>query len=520
MASTAVFAHPAPLSSRISGFERAMIMLGGMMATFMMVLDTTIANVALPHMSTSLGATPETITWVLTSYIVASAISMPLTGWLADRIGRKELFLAAIICFTAASTLCAIATNLPEMVLFRILQGMSGALIMPMCNAILLDISPPDKIVKAMTIFSAGSLVAPVLGPLFGGLLTENFNWRWCFLINIPVGAVCIPMLMRYLPRTPTHARRFDLFGFSLLALALGALQMMLDRGQQQDWFDSWEVWAEAGLVIAAGWMFVVHVMTTRDALFEPAMFKDRNFVTTGLVGVVLGMVVIGGGALLPSMLQGLLRYTVLDSGMMAAPRGIGSIVAMLIASRLNNRVDPRLMIFTGSLLAALSLWFLTGITLDMDQRLVITANFIQGLGLGMTYVPIAVIAFATIAPRLNTSAASVLTLARNLGGSIGISVATTVLARNIQTSHSDLASQITPASMPVLDPSVLGMFGSGGDMAMAMVDAEVNRQAAMIAYVDVYYMMMIATIISLPLVLIMRKANKPAPEDHPMVVE
>ena len=520
MASTAVFAHPAPLSTRITGLERGMIMFGAMMATVMMVLDTTIANVALPHMETSLGATPETVTWVLTSYIVASAVAMPATGWLSDRIGRKQLFLLSIVCFTVASALCALAANLPEMVLFRILQGMSGALIMPLCNSILLDISPPDKIVKAMTIFSTGSLVAPILGPLLGGFLTENFNWRWVFIVNLPVGVLSVSLLLRYLPKTDAQARRFDLFGFALLALALGALQMMLDRGQQQDWFDSWEVWLETGIMIAAGWMFLVHLMTARDPLFELGMFRDRNFVSTGFISVVLGMVVIGGAALLPSMLQGLMRYTVLDSGIMAAPRGAGSVVAMLMASRLNSRVDPRLMIFSGSLLAAVSLWIMTGFTLDMDRRLVMTANFVQGLGLGLTYVPVAVIAFATIAPRLTTSGASVLTLARNLGGSIGISVATTVLARSIQTSHSDLASQITPASMPVLDPSLLGMFGNGGDMAMMMVDAEVNRQAAMIAYVDVYYMMMIATIISLPLVLIMQKANKPAPEDHPMVVE
>lgn len=517
---TAAFPHAVPLSSRITGFERAMIMLGTMMATFMMVLDMTIANVALPHMQTGLGATPETVTWVLTSYIVAAAVAMPLTGWLSDRIGRKPLFLLATIGFTTASALCAIATNLPEMVLFRILQGMSGALIMPLCNAFLLDISPPNKIVKAMTVFSAGSLIAPVLGPLLGGLLTEHLNWRWVFLVNVPVGILCVPILVRYLPRIETQARRFDLFGFALLALALGALQMMLDRGQQQDWLASWEIWIEIGLMIAAGWMFVVHVTTAREPLFEPAMFADRNFVSTMLMGVVLGMVVIGGAALLPSMLQRLMGYSVIDSGVMAAPRGVGSIVAMLMASRLNNRMDARLMIFVGTVLAALSLWIMTGFTLDMDQRLVIIANFVQGLGLGLTYVPVAVLAFATIAPRLNTSAASVLTLARNLGGSVGISVATTVLARNLQTSHADLASQVTTASTPVLDPSVIGMMGGRGDMAIAMLDAEVNRQAGMIAYLDFFYMMMIATIISIPLVLILKKPAKTEPAERSMIMD
>jgi len=268
-----------PLAARVSRFERGMIMAGAIMGTFMVVLDTTIANVALPHMQTSLSATPETVTWVLTSYIVASAIAIPMTGWLADRIGLKQLFLIATAAFTAASALCAIATNLPEIVLFRITQGVAGAFLMPVSQAIILDVNRPEKAASAMTIFSAGGLIGPVMGPVIGGWLTEQFNWRWVFIINVPIGILCIAIIMRFLPRSEKLRRKFDMFGFMTFAIALGALQMMLDRGNQLEWFDSWEICIEIGLVIGAAWMFLVHLCTAREPIFERAMFADRNFV-------------------------------------------------------------------------------------------------------------------------------------------------------------------------------------------------------------------------------------------------
>ena len=517
---SAAFSPASPLASRVTGFERAMVMIGAMMATFMQVLDTTIANVALPHMQASLSATTESVTWVLTSYLVASAIAIPITGWLADRVGRKQLFVAATIAFTAASALCAAGTSLPEMVLFRIIQGISGAFVVPIGQAIMLDVNPPEKSARAMTVFGMGTLIGPVIGPLLGGFLTEHLNWRWVFLVNVPVGIACVLIVLRYLPRTDKTDRRFDLFGFALLAIALGALQMMLDRGQQQDWFASWEVWIECGLVAAAGWMFLVHLFTTKEPIFDPAIFADRNYTMTLLFSMVLGLVILGGAALLPSMLQRLLGYTVLQSGILATPRAIGSLVAMLVASRWATRLEPRLMIFVGTSIMVASLWGMTGYTLDMDRHLVVLTGFFQGFGMGLCFVPMTVLAFATIAPHLRTSAASIMTLARSLGGSIGISIATTILARNIQTSHSDLASQVTPSSMPVLDPSVLGMVGNFGETAMAMLDAEINRQAAMVAYIDVFHVMMIATTLSLPLIFLLRKADKGEPGDPTLVME
>jgi DHA2 family multidrug resistance protein len=513
---TAASAPASPLASRITAFERRMIMFGTMLSVFMQVLDTTIANVALPHMQTSLNATPETVTWVLTSYIVASAVAMPITGWLADRVGRKPLILVAILAFTTASGLCALATSVPEMVAFRIVQGIAGALIIPISQATQLDINPPEMMAKAMVIFSMGTLLGPVFGPLVGGWLTENFNWRWVFLINLPFGLLSMAILARFLPNIDKIKRRFDLFGFALLALTLGSLQMMLDRGQQQDWFASWEICIEIGLVIGAGWMFVVHLLTARDPVIDPALFADRNFAATLLMSIVLSTVVIAGAALLPPMLQRLMGYTVLDSGLMSAPRGFGSMVAMVIVAR-TTRFDPRIMVLIGMVLAAASLWFMTAFNLEMDSRPVMIANFIQGFGTGLTWIPLTVLGFATISHRLRTSAAAIVALARSLGGSVGISIVTTVLARNIQTSHSDLAALITPQSMPPLDPSVIGMIGSGGDRVMAMLDAEINRQAAMVAYIDDFQMMMIATIVALPLILLLQK---PANAEAPLVLE
>jgi len=279
----------------LSGPKRTLVTIAVIMAMLMQVLDTTIANVALPHMQTALGATRETVNWVLTSYIVASAIAIPITGWLSDRVGRKRLFVWSVIGFTIASVLCAVAQNLPEMVAFRILQGIAGAFLVPLAQAVMFDINPPEKHARAMSLFGAGVMVGPILGPVLGGWLTDSFNWRWVFLVNLPIGIVAALLMIRYLPGSETVKRRFDVFGFALLALAIGGLQMMLDRGEQLDWFESWEIWVWAGLAIGGAWMFVVHMMTARQPIFDPAMFKDRNFAIGVPFMAVTGVMLFAG---------------------------------------------------------------------------------------------------------------------------------------------------------------------------------------------------------------------------------
>ena len=498
------------LSDEISGTERALITVAVILAMLMQVLDTTIANVALPHMQTSLGATRETVNWVLTSYIVASAIAIPITGWLADRVGRKRLFILSVVAFTIASLLCAMAQNLTEMVLFRAAQGVAGAFLVPLAQAVMFDINPPEKHGRAMALFGAGVMVGPILGPVLGGWLTENFNWRWVFLVNLPVGILAMVMMIRFLPKAAKIKRRFDLFGFALLALALGGLQMMLDRGEQLDWFQSWEVWVECGIAIAGAWMFTVHMATGRSPIFEPTMFKDRNFVIGLLFMGVTGIMLLAGLALLPPLLQGLFGYSVLQSGFLTAPRGIGTLMSMILVGRLVGRIDARLLILFGMSLMALSLWQMSGFALNMDQRPIILSGVIQGLALGFIFVPLNTIAFGTIDPKYRTTAASLLNLSRNIGGSIGISTVTVLLARNLQVSHSDLASHVTPYSLPQIPPAIAHGAPPITDAAVAMLDAEINRQALMIAYIDDFHLMMIVTLCAIPMLLLLRKGRKP----------
>ena len=491
--------------------RRNLVTVAVMLAVLIQVLDTTIANVALPHMQASLGATQESVNWVLTSYIVASAIAIPISGWLADKIGRKRLLILAVIGFTIASLLCAIAQSLTEMVAFRAIQGITGAFLVPLSQATLFDINPPERHARAMALFGGGIMIGPILGPVLGGWLTDSFNWRWVFLVNLPVGAIATVMLMRFMPKGPLAPRKFDIFGFALLGVALGSLQLMLDRGQQLDWFQSWEIWIEGGLFVGAAWMFVTHTLTARDPLFERGMFADRNFALGMFFMVVTGLLLLAGLALLPPLLQRLYGYSVFQSGLLTMPRGIGTLISMVTVGRLIGKVDLRILVALGMTFLAWSLYIMSGFAIDMGNRLVIISGIIQGLGLGLMFVTIQSLAFATLVPRLRTAAASLLNLSRNIGGSIGISVVTALLARNVQQSHADMAGHITDQTLPPISGAVVSQLGLPAQAAAAMVNAEINRQAAFIAYIDDFYLMMWVTLAAIPLVMLLRPAKKQA---------
>ena len=495
-------AHPLPLGQRV------VVTIAVMMAVLLQVLDTTIANVALPHMQASLSATQDTINWVLTSYIVASAIALPISGWMADKVGRKRLLVWSVIGFTATSVMCAGATSLTEMVIFRAAQGVSGAFLVPLAQATLFDINPREKHGQAMALFGGGIMIGPILGPVLGGWLTDSYNWRWVFLVNLPVGVICTLLLLRYLPKTEQHARKFDMFGFVLLAVAIGSLQLFLDRGAQKDWLQSWEIIIELSLAIAGFWMFVVHIVMGKEPLFERGMFADRNFATGLLFMAVTGVLLLAGLALLPPLLQNLYGYSVLQSGYLTAPRGVGTLISMLLAGRLVGRFDARMLVGIGVVLMGTSLWMMTGFALEQPSTPVITSGVVQGLGLGLIFVPLQSLAFETLKPRLRTTAASLLNLARNVGGSVGISVVSAQLIRMSQVAHADIASHVTDQSLPMIDPSLLERIGPGGPGALALINAEVTRQAVFIAYLDDFKLMMIVTFAVLPLLLIMRKAR------------
>ncbi|WP_029012865.1 DHA2 family efflux MFS transporter permease subunit [Niveispirillum irakense] len=500
--------------------HRGLITVSIMLATVMQVLDTTIANVALPSMQGSLGAAQDTITWVLTSYIVAAAIVTPVTGWMADRIGLKPLFLVSVAGFTLASMLCGIATSLEEMVAFRVAQGVFGAALVPLSQTVLLNINPKERHGQAMAMWGAGIMVGPILGPTLGGWLTETLNWRWVFYINVPVGILAFVGMLIWLPTSPKRQRSFDFFGFAMLSLAVGALQMMLDRGEQLDWFSATEIWVELALSIGAFWAFGVHIMTARRPFIEPRILRDRNL-ATGLAFIfVVGIIVLASMALLPPMLQRLMGYPTITTGMVIAPRGVGVMVSMLVVGRLMQRIDTRLLIFLGLALTAWSLHMMTEFTIVMDKWPVIHSGIIQGLGLGLIFVPLSTVAFATLPPADRTDAASLFSLMRNLGSSLGVSIVTTALAHFTQVNHAELAEHVTPFR-PQVDP-FLSMAGAyTPEQSLQMINGIVTQQASMIGYLNDFKMMMIVTLVMIPLLLLLRKPAKPSPgDDHHVVAE
>ncbi len=502
--------HAAPPSAAQGDFatlpvkHHGLLTLAVMMASIMQILDTTIANVALPHMESSLGATSETVTWALTSYLVASAIAIPITGWLAERIGSRNLFIWAVIAFTASSLLCGAATGLGEMVLFRAFQGISAAFIGPLSQTVLMDINPPSK--QAMALWGMGIMVGPIMGPVIGGWLTENYNWRWVFLINVPLGIVTVILMLWLLPSRPKTDRRFDLFGFSMLALGLASMQVMLDRGTQLDWLDSTEILIEGAIAIGCLWMFAVHMTWGRQPLFDRSLLGNPNMSAALLFMLVVGMVMFASMALLPPMLQQLFGYTVLDTGLLLAPRGFGILVSMAIAGRLVTKIDPRYLMVTGASISTYSLYMMTGWSLEMSWQPMVVAGLVQGLGMGLVFIPLNMTAFATLQPRHRTDGASLLNLSRSIGASVGISAMTALLGRNIQVSHGDLASHITDSSLSAIDSGTIERFGALGDAAMMAINGEVNRQAAMVAYIDDFHAMMIVNLCAIPLLLLLKR--------------
>ncbi|MDQ2879087.1 MAG: DHA2 family efflux MFS transporter permease subunit [Pseudomonadota bacterium] len=522
LAEVPVSASAEPLEDRaaLHATNRPLLMIGVMAATIMQILDSTIANVALPHMQASLNATADTITWVLTSYIVASAVAIPLTGWLSDRFGSRNLFLSAVVGFVAASMLCGLATSLTEMVAFRLLQGVAAAFMNPLSQTVMMDINPKSKQASAMSIWGMGIMVGPILGPVIGGWLTDSYNWRWCFYVNVPVGIACFAILWALLPSREIRDRKFDIFGFTTLAVAISVFQLMLDRGQTQDWFSSWEVWSEGMIALAAAWMFLVHMVTAKNPMFERALFANRNLMTGMCFMFVNGVLMTATLALLPPMMQNLFNYPVLTTGLLLMPRGIGIVVSMFIAGRLTARnFDPRIMVGMGLAVVTYSLWDMTGWDTTMGSTPFITTGLIQGIGLGFVFIPLNIIAFGTLPPHYRTEGASMMNLMRNIGGSAGISVVTALLARNIQTNHEVLGGHITGYSLSAIDPSIASLFGSAGESVTALIDATVNQQAAMIAYLDDFKLMMFLTAGAIPLVLLLRRPARSQKSDEPVHV-
>ena len=497
--------------------NRALVTVSIMLATIMQTLDTTIANVALPHMQGSLSAAQDQIAWVLTSYIAAAAIVTPLTGWITQRFGRRMVLLVSIAGFTVASMFCGVATSLGEMVVFRVAQGIMGAALVPLSQAVLLDINPPEKHGSAMAMWGSGIMVAPILGPALGGWLTDSYDWRWVFYINVPIGILAFLGVLAFVADTRRdRSAPFDMFGFAFLGLAVGALQICLDRGEQKDWFGSPEIVLEALLAIIGLWVFTVHTLTARRPFLNPALLRDRNFVAGTVLMFLSGAVMYGVLALLPPMLS-LLDYPVVTTGLMLAPRGITTMIFMMIVGRLIGRIDIRLILLCGLVLTGISLWEMTGYSPTMDWRPVVIAGFVQGAGLGFIFVPLSTAAFSTLPAALRTEGSSVFSLLRNMGGSIGISVAETLFDRGVQVSHADLSQDVSPYNPALHGPAMQNFWSLNSSSGLSALDQLVNFQAAMIAYVDLFKLMMIVCFLAIPLVLLVRPVKHPAAAALPM---
>jgi DHA2 family multidrug resistance protein len=484
--------------------RRVLVTICCMTATIMQALDTTIANVALPYMQGSLSASLDQINWVLTSYIVAAAIMTAPIGWLADRFGRKKLFIACVAGFTVASVLCAMAQNIEQMVLFRLLQGVAGAALVPLSQSVMLDAYPPERRGGAMAIWGMGVMLGPIMGPTLGGWLTDNYSWHWVFLINLPIGIGTVIGMLLFMEETEQQQHlRFDWFGFLALAVGIGSLQLMLDRGEQVGWFGASEIWVETIISAAGFYYFFAHSLTTKEPFVRFELFKDRNFVSGCIFMVVIGVVLFGTMALVTPFMQNLLGYPILTAGMLLGSRGVGTMLTMMMAPQLMKRFEARYLILTGLILAAFTLYQMTGFTLETPQHTIVTVSIVQGVGLGLLFVPISAVAFATLPNNLRTSGAAMTTLVRNIGSSIGISMVIANLTSKTTVMHARLSESVTPFNNALQFPDIASVLNTGTDAGRAMLDAIVTQQAAMIAYLNDFKLLMILTIIAMPFVFV-----------------
>jgi DHA2 family multidrug resistance protein len=481
-----------------------------MLATTMYTLDGTIANVALPHMQGGLSAGIDQITWVLTSFIVAQAIGTPLVGWFSGRFGRKKVMLTAIAAFTLSSLACGTAVTLEQMILYRVIQGLSGSVFVPLAQAILFDINPPEKFAEAMSIFGAGVVLAPILGPALGGWITEALNWRWVFLINLPVGVLAFLGVMTFLPeKTAAEKRPFDFAGFAPLALFIVSLQMIFDRGPGQEWFASNEIRLYALLCASGLYYFIWRTLTARRPFLARSLFTDTNFMLGCAIGLLTGALMFSSLALLPPMMQNLMGYPIVTAGLVTMPRGLGMMVSMVVAGRIGARMDPRYLLIAGFLINALSLWQMSLFSLEMGSLPITLSGLIQGFGLGLVFVPSNTLAFASISAEQRTDASAVFTLVRSTGSAIGISGMQALFVTNSQAAYGRLIENVRPDNPNLMTPPVAGLE------EMAPWISEAARQSAMISYVTDFRFAMFLTLALLPLVLFMRRPSAPAPRNE-----
>jgi len=492
-----------PSPSAVPGLRRNMVTICAMTATIMQALDTTIANVALPYMQGTLSASQDQINWVLTSYIVAAAIMTAPVGWIANRFGRKRTFIICSAGFTVASVMCGLAQDINQMVLFRLLQGVFGAALVPLSQAVMLDSYALHERAKAMSIWGMGVMMGPIMGPSLGAWLTETYSWHWVFFVNLPFGIVTVVGLLVFMDETRQDTDlRFDWFGFAALAIGIGALQVALDRGEQLGWLESNEIIAEFVIAIVGFYYFFAHSFTTDRPFIQFALFKDRNFLTGCIFMTVMGLVLYSTMALASPYLQNVIGYPIITAGVLLASRGVGTFVAMMMVGRLMRYIEARTLIIAGLGLTALSLYQMTAWTDQTGVAEIVTISIIQGFGFGLVFVPLSTVAFMTLPNYLRTDGTSMLTLMRNVASSVGISIVIAQLTEGGRRVYAILSEHITPFNQALQMPDVHSMINLGTDKGRAMADVMVGLQAQIIAFSQDYQLVMFFILGSIPLAL------------------
>src|SRR6201990_1540021 len=498
-----------PTTSMPPGMRRNMVTICAMTATIMQALDTTIANVALPYMQGTLSASQDQINWVLTSYIVAAAIMTAPVGWIANRFGRKRIFIICSAGFTFASVLCGLAQDINQMVLFRLLQGVFGAALVPLSQAVMLDSYTLQERAKAMSIWGMGVMMGPIMGPSLGAWLTETYSWHWVFFVNLPFGIFTVLGLLVFMDETRKNPElRFDWFGFAALAVGIGAMQIALDRGEQLGWLESNEIIAEIIVSIAGFYYFFAHSFTTAKPFIQFAIFRDRNFVGGCVFMAVMGLVLCSTMALSSPYLQNVIGYPIITAGLLLATRGCGTFVAMMLVGRMMRYIEARTLIISGLSLTCLSLFYMTGWTDQTGVPEIVIVSIAQGFGFGLVFVPLSTVAFLTLPNHLRTDGTSMLTLLRNVASSIGISVVIAQLTEGSRRAYAVLNEHVTPFNHAMQMPDVRGMINMGSDAGRAMADAMVGVQSQIIAFSLDYQLVMIVTLCAIPLAIMIRSTK------------
>jgi DHA2 family multidrug resistance protein len=513
----------------VPGLRRNMVTICAMTATIMQALDTTIANVALPYMQGSLSASQDQVNWVLTSYIVAAAIMTAPVGWVANRFGRKKIFIICATGFTVASVMCGLAQDITQMVLFRLLQGVFGAALVPLSQAVMLDSYALHERAKAMSIWGMGVMLGPIMGPSLGAWLTETYSWHWVFFVNLPFGIVTVAGLMVFMDETKQNFElKFDWFGFAALAIGIGSMQLALDRGEQLGWLESNEIITETIVSIVGFYYFFAHSLTSNKPFIQFAIFKDKNFVGGCVFMAVMGLVLYSTMALSSPFLQNVIGYPILTAGLLLATRGSGTFVAMMLVGRWMKYIEARTLIMAGMALMSAALFFTARWTDQTSVPEIVVVSIAQGFGLGLVFVPLSTVAFLTLPNHLRTDGTSMLTLLRNVFSSVGISLVIAQLTSGTRMAHSVLVEHITPFNHALQMPGIREMMDLATDSGRAMADSVVTLQATIIAFGLDYQMVMLVTLAAIPLALMIGSSKaalrlqsaKPGADDHPAVLE